>query len=118
MKYAAMRLPPGSNRGSVAAAAAAYQLPGRRPGVTRRCAMWPDERIQKLFGIDLPILQAPMGRFVSPEMVIAVSGAGGLGGLGLANSAPDKARADLGIVRQRTSRPINVNFMCHRPPKD
>lgn len=78
--------------------------------------MWADNRIQTLFGIDLPILQAPMGRFVSPEMVIAVSEAGGLGGLGLANSDADKARADLGVVRQRTSRPINVNFMCHRPP--
>jgi nitronate monooxygenase len=80
--------------------------------------MWPDDRIQKLFGIDVPILQAPMGRFVSPEMVIAVSEAGGLGGLGLANSAPDKARADLGVVRQRTSQPINANFMCHSPPSD
>jgi nitronate monooxygenase len=80
--------------------------------------MWPDERIRKLFGIDLPILQAPMGRFVSTDMVIAVSEAGGLGGLGLANSSPDKARADLSVVRQRTSRPINANFMCHRPPSD
>jgi nitronate monooxygenase len=83
-----------------------------------RYAMWPDDRIRKLFGIDLPILQAPMGRFVSPEMVIAVSEAGGLGGLGLANSSADKARADLGVARQRTSRPINANFMCHRPPSD
>jgi len=80
--------------------------------------MWPDDRILKLFGIDVPILQAPMGRFVSPEMVVAVSEAGGLGGLGLANSAPDKARADLGVVRQRISQPINANFMCHSPPSD
>jgi nitronate monooxygenase len=36
----------------------------------------------------------------------------------LANSSADKARADLGVVRQRTSRPINANFMCHRPPSD
>lgn len=80
--------------------------------------MWPDDRIRKLFGIDLPILQAPMGRFVSTDMVIAVSEAGGLGGLGLANSNPEKARADFSVVRQRTSRPINANFMCHRPPSD
>ncbi|HJQ56118.1 MAG TPA: nitronate monooxygenase family protein [Vineibacter sp.] len=80
--------------------------------------MWPDDRIRKLFGIDLPILQAPMGAFVSPEMVIAVSEAGGLGGLGLASASPEKARTDLGVVRQRTSRPINVNFFCHRPPSD
>lgn len=80
--------------------------------------MWPDDRIRKLFGIDLPILQAPMGRFVSTDMVIAVSEAGGLGGLGLANASPEKARADLSVVRQRTSRPINTNFMCHRTPPD
>ena len=31
--------------------------------------------------------------------------------------APMQARTELGIIRQRTSRPINVNFFCHVPPQ-
>src|SRR4051794_27367196 len=30
---------------------------------------------------------------------------------------PQQARHELGIICQRTSRPINVNFFCHRPPR-
>ena len=50
-------------------------------------------------------------------MVIAVSEAGGLGSLPCAILSAEQARDELGIVRQRTSRPINVNFFCHRPPR-
>jgi nitronate monooxygenase len=41
--------------------------------------MWPDHRIENLFGIELPIIQAPMASCVFSEMVVAVSEAGGLG---------------------------------------
>jgi hypothetical protein len=30
--------------------------------------------------------------------------------------SPDQVRAELGTIRQRTSKPINVNFFCHAPP--
>lgn len=80
--------------------------------------MWPDRRVLDLLGLDLPILQAPMAGPVDSEMVIAVSEAGGLGGLPCALMTPEKARTELGIIRQRTSRPINVNFFCHQQPKD
>lgn len=80
--------------------------------------MWPDRRILDLLGLDLPILQAPMAGPVDSEMVVAVSEAGGLGGLPCALMTLEKARAELGIVRQRTSQPINVNFFCHRPPHE
>lgn len=29
----------------------------------------------------------------------------------------DKMRAELGIIRQQTVNPINVNFFCHTPPE-
>ena len=77
---------------------------------------WSDRRILDLFGIDVPIIQAPMAGATSPEMVIAVSEAGGLGSLGCAMLGPEQLRAEFGIIRQRTSRPINVNFFCHLPP--
>jgi nitronate monooxygenase len=31
--------------------------------------------------------------------------------------SPEQVRNELGIIRQRTSRPINVNFFCHQPPQ-
>ncbi|CAI2935362.1 NAD(P)H-dependent flavin oxidoreductase [Aminobacter niigataensis] len=80
--------------------------------------MWPDRRILDLLGLDLPILQAPMAGPVDSEMVIAVSEVGGLGGLPCALMSPEKTRTELGIIRQRTSRPISVNFFCHRQPEE
>jgi nitronate monooxygenase len=77
---------------------------------------WTDRRILDLFGIDIPIVQAPMAGATSPDMVIAVSEAGGLGSLGCAMHGPEQVRADVGIIRQRTSRPINLNFFCHADP--
>ncbi len=43
--------------------------------------MWPDTRLRDLFGIDVPIVQAPMAGPVFSDMVIAVAEAGGLGSL-------------------------------------
>ncbi|HEX9448862.1 MAG TPA: nitronate monooxygenase, partial [Dongiaceae bacterium] len=78
---------------------------------------WPDQRILDLFGIDLPIIQAPMAGASTPEMAIAVSEAGGLGSLPCALMTPDQARQALEIIRQATAGPINLNFFCHTPPK-
>ncbi|MBA2519534.1 MAG: nitronate monooxygenase [Chloroflexia bacterium] len=79
--------------------------------------MWPDHRIQDFFGIELPIIQAPMAGAVGEAMAIAVSEAGGLGSLPCAMLSPDEARTALGQVRERTTRPINLNFFCHQPPR-
>jgi nitronate monooxygenase len=77
---------------------------------------WPDRRILDLFGIDLPIIQAPMAGASTPEMAIAVSEAGGLGSLPTALYNLDQARDAIAVVRKGTSRPINLNFFCHRMP--
>jgi nitronate monooxygenase len=77
---------------------------------------WHDRRILDLFGIDLPILQAPMAGVSTPEMAIAVSEAGGLGALACAQLTVEQARTDLATIRRATRRPINVNFFCHTPP--
>ncbi|EIM28538.1 NAD(P)H-dependent flavin oxidoreductase [Microvirga lotononidis] len=78
--------------------------------------MWNDRRILELFGIELPIIQAPMAGANLSEMVIAVSEAGGLGSLPCALLSPDKAREELAKIRRKTSKPINVNFFCHHSP--
>lgn len=79
--------------------------------------MWPDQRIQDMFGIDLPIVQAPMAGAGLADLAIAVAEAGGLGSLPCALLSPDQLRNQFGIIRQRTSRPINVNFFCHQSPQ-
>jgi len=78
--------------------------------------MWPDNRVFDLFGVELPIVQAPMAGAVLSEMVVAVSEAGGLGSLPCALLNFEQARGELEVIRQRTSRPINVNFFCHQQP--
>jgi nitronate monooxygenase len=79
--------------------------------------MWPDNRVLDLFGIQLPIVQAPMAGSVLSDMVVAVSDAGGLGSLPCALLSVEQARSELVVIRRQTSRPINVNFFCHQPPR-
>jgi nitronate monooxygenase len=75
-------------------------------------------RLLDLLGIDLPIIQAPMAGATTPEMVIAVSEAGGLGSLPSALYTEVDLRAALDRVRAGTRRPINLNFFCHANPAD
>lgn len=72
--------------------------------------------IQQLFGIELPIIQAPMAGVQASALAIAVSNAGGLGSLPAAALAPDGLRAELQAIRDQTARPFNVNFFSHTPP--
>jgi nitronate monooxygenase len=79
--------------------------------------MWRDRRITDLFGIEHPILLAPMAGASTAELAIAVAEAGGLGSLACAMSSPEQIRKDLGVIRQRTAKPINLNFFTHTPPE-
>ncbi|MFZ5779183.1 MAG: NAD(P)H-dependent flavin oxidoreductase [Pseudomonadota bacterium] len=78
---------------------------------------WTDRRLLEMFGIDHPILQAPMAGVTTPAMAVAVSQAGALGAIAAAMLTPDTLRGELQIVRQGTSRPFNVNFFTHQPPQ-
>jgi NAD(P)H-dependent flavin oxidoreductase YrpB (nitropropane dioxygenase family) len=78
--------------------------------------MWPDYRIQNLFGIELPIIQAPMTSVAFSEMVVDVCEAGGLGSLACGLLTPQQIAQEVEIIRRQTSRPINLNFLCHQPP--
>jgi nitronate monooxygenase len=77
--------------------------------------MWPDRRIVDLFRIDVPIIQAPMAGPMDSKLVIAVCEAGGLGSLPCAMLDAAQLRAEMETIRRATSRPVNVNFFCHRP---
>ena len=76
-----------------------------------------DRRFQDLTGIDLPIVLAPMAGPGASELAIAVAEAGGLGSLPCALMDDDRVRAEFGIIRQRTAKPINLNFFCHKPAR-
>ena len=78
--------------------------------------MWPDRRLLDLLGIEQPIIQAPMAGATGAAMAVAVSESGGLGSLPCALLTPERARAEIGTIRQRTRRPLNVNFFCHSIP--
>ena len=78
--------------------------------------MWSDRRILDLFGIEHPILQAPMAGAQGAEMAIAVSMVGGLGALPCALLTVEQVRSELQRIRQQTDRPFNLNFFCHKPP--
>ena len=78
---------------------------------------WTDRRLLELFGIDHPILQAPMAGVTSPAMAVAVSQAGGLGAIAAAMLTPETLRSEFQVVRQGTSRPFNVNFFTHQSPQ-
>jgi nitronate monooxygenase len=54
--------------------------------------MWPNARLTKLFGIEHPIVLAPMAGAMVFELVAAVSAAGRLGSLPCAMLTPDARR--------------------------
>jgi enoyl-[acyl-carrier protein] reductase II len=64
-----------------------------------------------LVGIDAPVIQAGMSVYTSPELVTAVSNAGGLGSLGAWQRPVEQLERDLAVVRDRTDRPFAVNHV-------
>lgn len=72
--------------------------------------------IQELFGIELPIIQAPMAGVQNSALTIAVSNAGGLGSLPCAMLTSGTLRAELETIRAHSGHPFNLNFFCHEAP--
>ena len=71
-------------------------------------------RVCELLGIQYPILQAGMAAsFTSPQLVAAVSNAGGLGILGCLSRSTNETATDVGTIRHLTDRPFGVNFVLH-----
>ncbi|WP_261841368.1 NAD(P)H-dependent flavin oxidoreductase [Aliamphritea ceti] len=71
--------------------------------------------IRNLFGIDLPVIQAPMAGVQGSALAISVCNAGGLGSLPCAMLTPETIDAELAVIRAATDRPVNVNFFAHDP---
>ena len=71
-----------------------------------------------LLGIEVPIIQAPIGAASSPELAAAVSGAGGLGMLAQTFFDAAQVRERLRRTRSLTSRPVGVNLILDLPVRD
>jgi NAD(P)H-dependent flavin oxidoreductase YrpB (nitropropane dioxygenase family) len=69
-------------------------------------------------GIELPIIQAPMGGAVGPTIAAAVSNAGGLGMLAPWRANIDTLRRLIRETRALTSRPFGVNLVLEIPQED
>ncbi|WP_416897775.1 MAG: NAD(P)H-dependent flavin oxidoreductase [Minwuia sp.] len=77
--------------------------------------MFNDTRLTELLGTELPIIQAPMAGAQGSAMAAAAAEAGGLGSLPCAMLDTARMRAEMGVIRQRTQKPVNMNFFCHTP---
>ena len=64
-----------------------------------------------LFGIEVPIILAPMGTCTSAELAAAVSNEGGLGGIGTLFRTTAAVKRDIDMVRKLTSRPFAINHI-------
>lgn len=73
--------------------------------------MWPETEGTRRLGIRYPIIQAGMaGGITTPELVAAVSNAGGLGTLGAGYLSPEETRYAIREIRSLTTKPFAVNL--------
>jgi len=75
------------------------------------------QRLLSQFGLTYPIFQAPTGSGAGPELAIAVSSAGAMGGMALWPFPPDEASARVAKVRSATSKPFFINYVLAQEPR-
>jgi len=75
-------------------------------------------RLCDVLEIEYPIIQAGMGGFSDPPLVIAVSEAGGLGTLGGATYDPDDLDKAIKEIRKGTSKPFAIDLLLPDNVKD
>jgi enoyl-[acyl-carrier protein] reductase II len=64
-----------------------------------------------LFGIEVPIILAPMGTCTSAELAAAVSNNGGLGGIGSLFRATAAVKRDIDALKKLTNKPFAINHI-------
>ena len=71
--------------------------------------------ITRLFGIEYPVILAPMLRYSEGRLAAAVSSAGGLGTFGAAGPIVESeyGREQIRHIRSQTDRPFGVGFITH-----
>jgi len=69
-----------------------------------------DNRITRLLGIEIPVVQAPMGWIARSRLAAAVSNAGGLGIIETSSGELDVIRDEIRKMRTLTDKPFGVNI--------
>lgn len=70
------------------------------------------------FGLELPVLQAPMAGACPPELAAAVANAGGMGGAGVLLDGPETIRRWAEKFRARSDGAFQLNNWVPDPPDD
>ena len=74
------------------------------------------QKLTKLLGIEIPIVQAPTGSAVTSDLVAAVSNAGAFGGIPLSWSSPEAATAMIKSITSKTDKSFYANFVLNFEP--
>ncbi|MDJ0852728.1 MAG: nitronate monooxygenase [Myxococcota bacterium] len=69
-----------------------------------------DNRVTRLLGVEIPIVQAPMGWIARSQLASAVSNAGALGIIETSSGELDAVRVEIQRMRELTDRPFGVNI--------
>ena len=69
-----------------------------------------ENRVTKMLGVELPIVQAPMGWIARSQLASAVSNAGGLGIIETSSGELDAIREEIKMMRELTDKPFGVNI--------
>lgn len=75
------------------------------------------EKIIKLLGIDIPLIQAPMAGIQDSSLAISVSKTGALGSLPCAMLDLETLHTELKKIKENTDKPVNLNFFSHVLPE-
>jgi enoyl-[acyl-carrier protein] reductase II len=69
-----------------------------------------DNRVTRLLGVELPVVQAPMGWIARSQLASAVSAAGALGIVETSSGELDAFAREVAAMRELTSKPFGVNI--------
>jgi len=69
-----------------------------------------DNRVTQMLGVEIPIVQAPMGWIARSRLASAVSNAGGMGIIETSSGELDVIRGEIKKMRELTERPFGVNI--------
>lgn len=67
-------------------------------------------RVTEMLGVDIPIIQAPMGWIARAQLASAVSNAGGLGIIETSSGELENVRAEIEKMADLTDKPFGVNI--------
>ena len=67
-------------------------------------------RVTEMLGIDIPIIQAPMGWIARSQLASAVSNSGGMGIIETSSGELDKVKEEIRKMRDLTDNPFGVNI--------